>query len=278
VWASGFGGGQTTEGNAVTGSSTATSRIYGVAAGADYRLSHATVAGFALAGGGTNFSVASGGSGRTDLFQAGAFIKHTVGSAYVSAAAAYGWHDVTTDRTVTIAGIDQLRARFAANTFAGRVEGGNRYVAPWFGGLGVTPYAAAQVIATRLPGYAETVVSGANAFALSYLEKNVTAPRTELGLRSDKSFAVNDALLTLHGRVAWAHDYNPLSAASATFAALPGASFVVNGAAGADDAALTTASAELKWLNGFALAATFEGEFSAVTRSYAGKSVASYRW
>ena len=120
MWASGFGGGQTTDGNAVTGSSTATSRIYGVAAGADYRLSQATVAGFALAGGGTNFSVASGGSGRTDLFQAGAFIKHTVGSAYVSAAAAYGWHDVTTDRTVTIAGIDQLRARFAANTFAGR--------------------------------------------------------------------------------------------------------------------------------------------------------------
>ena len=250
VWASGFGGGQTTEGNAVTGSSTATSRIYGVAAGADYRLSQATVAGFALAGGGTNFSVASGGSGRTDLFQAGAFIKHTVGSAYVSAAAAYGWHDVTTDRTVTIAGIDQLRARFGANNFAGRLEGGNRYVTPWFGGLGVTPYAAAQVIATRLPAYAETVVSGTNAFALSYLAKNVTAPRTELGLRSDKSFAVNDALLTLRGRAAWAHDYNPLSAASATFQALPGASFVVNGAAGAHDAALTTASAEMKWLNG----------------------------
>ena len=142
----------------------------------------------------------------------------------------------------------------------------------------LTPYAAAQVIATRLPAYAETVVSGTNAFALSYLAKNVTAPRTELGLRSDKSFAVNDALLTLRGRAAWAHDFNPLSAASATFQALPGASFVVNGAAGAHDAALTTVSAELKWLNGISLAATFEGEFSAVTRSYAGKGVASYRW
>jgi T5SS/PEP-CTERM-associated repeat protein len=278
TWASAFGGGQTTDGNAVTGSSTATSRIYGAAAGADYRLSPTTVAGFALAGGGTNFSVAAGGSGRTDLFQAGAFIKHTAGSAYVSATAAYGWHDVTTDRTVTIAGIDQLRARFAANTFAGRVEGGNRFVTPWFGGLGVTPYAAAQVIATRLPAYAETAVSGTNAFALSYQAKNVTAPRTELGLRSDKSFALNDAILTLRGRAAWAHDFNPASAASATFQALPGASFVVNGAAGAHDAALTTGSAELRWLNGVVLAATFEGEFSAVTRAYAGKSVASYRW
>lgn len=278
VWASGFGGGQTTDGNAVTGSSTATSRVFGVTAGADYRLSPSTVAGFALAGGGTNFSVAAGGSGRTDMFQAGAFVKHMAGSAYVTAAAAYGWHDVTTDRTVTIAGIDQLRARLAADTFAGRVEGGNRYVAPWFGGLGVTPYAAAQVIATRLPGYAETVVSGANSFALCYTAKNATASRTELGLRSDKSFALNDAILTLRGRAAWAHDYNPLTAASATLQALPGASFVVNGAAGAHDAALTTASAEIKWLNGVSLAATLEGEFSAVTRSYAGKSVASYRW
>src|SRR6266403_462766 len=33
----------------------------------------------------------------------------------------------------------------------------------------------------------------------------------------------------------------------------------------------TTASAEVKWLSGFSLAATFDGEFSSVTRSYAGK-------
>ena len=278
AWASGFGGGQTTDGNAVTGSSTTTSRIYGVAAGSDYWLSPATVLGFALAGGGTNFSVAAGGSGRTELFQVGAFIKHTAGSGYISAAAAYGWNDVTTDRTVTISGIDQLRAHFNTNNFAGRLESGNRFAAPWFEGLGLTPYIAAQVTTTFLPAYAETVVSGTNAFALSYLATNVTAPRTEFGLRSDKSFAVNDALLTLRGRAAWAHDFNPLSAASATFQALPGASFVVNGAARSHDAALTTVSAEIKWLNGVALAATFEGEFSAVTRSYAGKSVASYRW
>jgi len=41
------------------------------------------------------------------------------------------------------------------------------------------------------------------------------------------------------------------------------------------DSALTTASAELKWRNGRSLAGTLEGEFSGVTRSYAGKGVAS---
>lgn len=56
------------------------------------------------------------------------------------------------------------------------------------------------------------------------------------------------------------------------------ASFVVNGARQAADSALTTASAEWRWLNGWSAAATFEGEFSSVTRSYAGKGVVRYAW
>jgi hypothetical protein len=44
--------------------------------------------------------------------------------------------------------------------------------------------------------------------------------------------------------------------------ALPGASFVVNGVAQAHDSALTSASIEMKWLNGWSAATTFEGEFS----------------
>jgi uncharacterized protein with beta-barrel porin domain len=122
------------------------------------------------------------------------------------------------------------------------------------------------------------VVSGANTFALAYAAKTVTASRSELGLRTDKSFAMPNSILTLRGRFAWAHDYNADRNISATFQTLPGSSFVVNGAAHAHDAALTTASAEIKWLNGFSLAGTFEGEFSNVTRSYAGKGVARYAW
>src|SRR6478735_9496482 len=37
VWAAGFGGSQTTDGNSVVGSNTATSSVYGGAVGADYR-------------------------------------------------------------------------------------------------------------------------------------------------------------------------------------------------------------------------------------------------
>ena len=278
VWAAGYGGSQTTDGNALLGSNNTRSSIGGAAVGADYRFSPYTIAGFALAGGATNFSVNGLGSGRSDLFQAGAFVRHNVGAAYLTGALAYGWQDITTDRAVTVAGTDLLRARFNANAFSGRVEGGYRFLTPSLGGIGITPYAAGQFTTFDLPAYAEQAIAGANTFALGYAAKNVTASRSELGLRTDKSFAMPDGIFTLRGRAAWAHNYNPDRNIAATFQTLPGASFVVNGAAQARDAALVTGSAEMKWLNGFALAATFEGEFSNVTRSYAGKGVARYTW
>jgi autotransporter-associated beta strand protein len=272
VWASGFGGSQTTDGNAATGSNSATSRIFGMAAGADYLLSPRTLAGFALAGGGTNFSVANSGSGRSDLFQAGAFIRHNAGPAYVSAALAYGWQDVTTDRMVMA---NKLHAEFDANALSGRVEGGYRFATKW---MGITPYAAGQVTSFFLPAYAEQVVFGANNFALGYGAQTITDTRSEIGFRTDCSFALATGLLTLRSRFAWAHDFNPDRAIAATFQALPGTSFVVNGAAQASESALTTASAEMKWRNGWSAAATFEGEFSKVTASYAGKGVVRYAW
>ncbi|PJG54993.1 autotransporter domain-containing protein [Bradyrhizobium forestalis] len=275
VWAAGFGGSQSTDGNTTLGSNNTTSRIAAGAIGADYRFSPSTIAGFALAGGGTSFSVANGGSGRSDLFQAGAFVRHTAGPAYIAAAVAYGWQDITTDRFVTAAGLDHLRAQFNANAYSGRVEGGYRFVTPW---MGLTPYAAGQFTTFDLPAYAESAVTGTNTFALGYAAKSVTATRSELGLRSDKSFVMLDGIFTLRGRLAWAHDFNSDRNIAATFQTLPGAAFVVNGAAQAHDAVLTTASAEWKWRNGWSAAATFEGEFSQVTRSYAGKGVVRYAW
>jgi outer membrane autotransporter protein len=196
----------------------------------------------------------------------------------LTGALAYGWQDITTDRTLTVAGIDRLHAEFNANAWSGRLEGGYRYVTPIMGGVGITPYAAIQATIFDLPAYAEQALVGSSNFALDYGSKSVTDTRSELGFRTDKSFAMPDGIFTLRGRVAWAHDFDPDRAIGATFQTLPGASFFVNGAAQAADSALVTASAEKKWLNGWSAAATFEGEFSDVTRSYAGKGVVRYAW
>ncbi|MGC1563289.1 MAG: autotransporter domain-containing protein, partial [Bradyrhizobium sp.] len=278
VWAAGFGGSQSTSGNIALGSNNTTSNIAATAVGADYLFSPDTIAGFALAGGGTSFSVANGGTGRSDLFQAGAYVRHISGAAYVTGALAYGWQDITTNRTLMVAGLDQLRAEFNANAWSGRLEGGYRFVAPALGGLGITPYGAAQFVTFDLPQYAEQAIVGLNTFALSYGARDVTDVRTELGIRTDKSYAMADGILTLRGRLAWAHDYDPDRSIAATFQTLPAGSFVVNGASQASDSALTTAAVEMKWKNGWSAAATFEGEFSGVTTSYAGKGVVRYVW
>ncbi|MHB0770648.1 autotransporter domain-containing protein [Bradyrhizobium sp. 5.13L] len=275
VWGAAYGGGSNTDGNAVLGSNAATVRTFGVVAGADYRLSPATRIGFALAGGGNSFGVAGFGSGSSDLFQAGVVLRHDAARAYLTAAAAYGWQDVTTDRTVTAAGIERLRATFSANAFSGRFETGYRFALP---GLTVTPYGAAQATLYSLPAYAEQVLSGTGVAALTYGAKDVTATRTEIGVRTDKLFALASGLLSLRGRVAWAHDFNTDRSVTAVFQTLPGASFVVSGAAQAGESALTSASAEMNWMNGWSTAVTFEGQFSDLTKSYAGKGLLRYAW
>ncbi|WP_167406976.1 autotransporter domain-containing protein [Bradyrhizobium forestalis] len=276
VWAAGYGGSAAVGGNALVGSQDLTARVWGGAAGADYRVSVDTLAGFALGGGGLNYSLANAmGSGSADLFQAGVYGRHNFGPAYVSAALAYGWHDVTTNRTVALAGADQLQGRFKADTFSARFEGGYRFATPL---IGITPYAAVQVTNFNLPNYSEVSLNGGGLFGLNYTAQSLTDTRSELGLRTDKSYAMQNGVLTLRGRAAWAHDYNPRRAVTALFQTLPGTSFVVNGARVDADSALVSGTAEMKWLSGFSLAATFDGEFSGNVTSYSGKGVFKYSW
>jgi autotransporter-associated beta strand protein len=275
VWAAGFGGSQSTSGDAVLGSNKTTSNVFGSAVGVDYRFSPDTVAGFALAGGGTHFNVANGGSGNSDLFQAGAYVKHSEGAAFIAGALAYGWQDVTTNRNVSVFGIDSLRGNFKTNAISGRLEGGYK-VATQFGDI--TPYAAGQFTNYRLPSYMEQVAFGAGTFALNYAGKDVTASRTELGARTEKSFAQADSLVTLRGRLAWAHDFNTDRNVQATFQALPGSAFVVNGAAPAADTALASVAAETLWHSGWSASVTADAQLSDTTHSYSGKGVVRYNW
>lgn len=276
VWAAGYGGSAEVGGNALVGSQDLTARVWGGAAGTDYRISVDTLVGFALGGGGLNYSLANAmGAGSADLFQAGVYGRHNFGPAYVSAALAYGWHDVTTNRTVALVGADQLQGRFKADTFSARFEGGYRFTTPL---IGITPYAAAQATNFNLPNYSEVSHNGGGLFALNYVSQSVTDTRSELGLRTDKSYALQNGVLTLRGRAAWVHDYNPSRAVTALFQTLPGTSFVVNGARVDADSALVSGSAEMKWLSGFSIAATFDGEFSGNVTSYSGKGVFKYSW
>jgi outer membrane autotransporter protein len=193
------------------------------------------VAGFALAGGGTGWSLAQGlGGGKSDAFQAGLYGTLRSGPAYLAAAIAYAQHWISTDRTA-FAG-DHLTAAFGAQSFGGRIESGYR-TATMLGGF--TPYAALQAQSFRTPSYRETDVSGGG-FALAY------DARTELGARFERVLALDSAAaLALRARLAWAHDWVSDPTLAASFQTLRGAGIIVSGARPAMDSALASAGAEL---------------------------------
>ena len=276
VWASAYGGNSRVNGDASAGTSTTTSRIFGAVAGASYRATPNTQLGFALGGAGSSFGLdGSFGGGKADIFNAAVYAKHTIGAAYVAGALSYSWQDTTTDRTVTISGTDQLHASFKAQALAGRLEGGWRYATPM---VSITPYTALQATTFYLPAYGETATSGSNTFALNYASKTVTATRGELGAKFDKAMLVQGGVFTLKVKTAWAHDWNTDRSAAATFQALPGASFTVNGAQPSANAALVSLGGEMGWFNGWSVAANFDGEFSRTTAGYAGKGSVKYAW
>jgi outer membrane autotransporter protein len=170
---------------------------------------------------------------------------------------------------------DHLTSSFNAQSFGGRVEGGYRF-ATIYGGL--TPYAAIQVQNFHTPSYSEMDLN-AGGFALAFNSRNATDTRSELGARFDRLLLLNrEAALTLRARVAWAHDWISDPSLAPVFQALPGASFVVNGATPAKNSALTSAGAEYRLANGVALLAKFDGEFAAHSSTYAGTGTVRYTW
>jgi outer membrane autotransporter protein len=275
VWGAGYGGANHTSGDLlVVGSHDLSAHTAGGAAGLDYRVAPGSIVGFALAGGGTGWSLAQGlGSGSSDAFQAGVYAKTHSGPFYLAGALAYTQHWMSTDR-VAFAG-DRLQAQFNAESFGGRAEAGYRIPNAI---AAITPYAAVQAQNFHTPTYSETDITGGGS-GLTYASRNATDTRSELGARFDRPILVNwNAVLALRARIAWAHDRISDPSLMPTFEALPGASFIVNGATPAKNSALTSAGAELRLINGVSLLAKFDGEFAAHSQTYAGTGTVRYVW
>lgn len=267
----------------MVGSHDAYTRAGGVAAGADYRISPNALIGVSLAGGNINWSLTgngAAGSGTSDVFLAGLYGKYGAGQAYLSGALTYANYWTSTNRTVTVAGLDQLKADYNARSFGGRIEGGYRLPVA-YGNIAWTPYGAVQGQAFSTPGYGETALTGSSQFALNFASRTATAFRGELGLRIDKTAPIdNGSQLDLFGRLAYAHDAisNPAAAANFTALGLGAAPFTVYGAHPSRDLALTTAGAEWRLANGVSFLAKFDGEFGDRSQTYAATGRLRYTW
>ena len=167
AWGTAYGGSDKTNGDPTVGSNTFTASTFGFAAGMDYHPAPDTILGFALAGGGTNWTLAQAlGSGRSDAFQAGVYGTKYFGPAYVAGSLAVANNFMTTNRTALG---DQLTSSFNAQSVGGRVEAGYRYaVQP---AIGVTPYGALQAQSFHTPSRSEIDLTGGG-FGLNFAAMN----------------------------------------------------------------------------------------------------------
>jgi uncharacterized protein with beta-barrel porin domain len=277
MWGQAYGGYNKIDGDAGAGTNDTTARTYGLATGFDYRVRYDLVLGFAVAGGSTNWGLSQNlGGGKSDVFQVGFYAVKKLGAGYVSGALSYALHDVTTDRTVTIAGSDRLQSQFYAHSFGVRVESGYRIATP---AVGVMPYLAMQIQTFHMPGTSETAIVGSNTFALTYDSRTATVARLELGTWFDRQFALKGGeALALRARVAWANDHASGGAIAALFQTLPGSSFSVNGAKPAENSALLSAAADYRLANRVTVGARLDSEFSSNSQTYAGTGRVSYAW
>jgi autotransporter-associated beta strand protein len=274
LWGSAYGGYNRTASDANAGTADVTARAGGFAAGADYRLSPSTIVGFALAGGETSWQLAQGlGGGSGNAFQAGVYGKTRSGPIYIAASLAYAQHWMSTDRVAFA--FDRLTTKFNAESYGGRIETGYRYLFPM---VAVTPYAAFQGQAFTLPTRSESDPSNGG-FGLTFAAQTTSDLRGETGARFDRLMALDaTTILALRGKLAYAHDWVSDPTAAATFQALPGASFIVNGAAPPRNSGLASVGAEVRFANGIAVGAKFDGEFAAASQTYAGTGTLRYVW
>jgi fibronectin-binding autotransporter adhesin len=277
VWASAYGGYAKLTGNSDIGSPTATTYGGGLASGIDYRLGPNTVAGLAVGGGGTSWSLSGGdGGGLSNIFQVGAYASQRFGNAYLSGALAYAFDWMNTNRNVTMPEVANLTANFLASGPTARLETGYRFVTPE---MGITPYVASEFSALRTPTYSESTASGAQGYALSYDAQTTINGREEVGLWIDKALQLeSNSTLLLRGRVGYAYDWWNNDNLTAQFASLPTQSFTMTGITPPTSVGLASLMSEVRYPNGVSLSTKIDAEFASGSYSFTGTGTFRYSW
>lgn len=259
VWAAGFGGGSRWSGEASLGSHAATSGGGGVAVGADMRLNADWLAGFALAGAGTQVSLGGGlGRAETAQIQGGFYASGGYGPLRLAGAVTYGASDVTTRRSAGFMGAGNLTGRYTTSGVSTRLEAGYR-VTGVMPGVTLTPGIAFQGSWFDSPDFTETGAGGQAPAALAVQGRNSGTSRLELGVRAD---AVVNARLSAFGRLAWGAYLQRDARMSASFVGLPGSGFTISGARPDEHVALISAGLDWRISPQATLTARADGEFS----------------
>jgi len=275
VWGAAYGGHAGLSGDSISGAAGLSSNNAGLIGGADIQVDDGLVAGVTL-GLGRQWFRSGNGTGDSDDYMIGLYGRASVDAAYIAASFGYGWHQVKTLRTVTVSGTDVLQGKQNADDFGGRIEAGWRVALN--DGYSVIPYGAFVGESFESPAYAETAISGASTFALSYGAQTTALGRSELGAHLDRDYVLDTGTLTADLRAAWAHQLDDQPFIQASFQGLAGSAFQVAGVHPARDTALLGVDLEVQNSSGLFFGVHGEGQFGVGTTLVEGLGNFGWRW
>ncbi|MDX8455575.1 autotransporter domain-containing protein [Mesorhizobium sp. VK9D] len=194
-------------------------------------------------------------SGTSDNYHVGLYGGTQWGSLAFRTAAAYTWHDISTDRTVVFPGFsDSLKGDYNAGTAQVFGELGYGIRA---GNFAFEPFANLAYVSLHADGFTER----GGAAALTSAAANTEATFATLGLRASNSLTLGGIDATAKGTLGWRHafgDVTPLS----TMAFAGGAAFPIAGVPIARDAAVIEAGLDFALTPATMLGVSYNGQFA----------------
>ena len=282
MWMAGFGGHIWRNGDAVVGAASQRIGIAGVATGLDYRLSPSLLIGVTLAASGSSYTVSDRSTeGSASHFHFGVYGGFASGPLYIDGALSYAYADFTNTRLIAgVGATERANGAFSGHQFGGRLEAGWRLKVASYG---VTPFAGVSVQRLRQGAYSEStrdIATGApGILGLNVAAQSTWSVRSELGGQIDTTYKFDDGLtLKPRLRLAWAHEFSAKRPLTASLQSLPAASFTVNGARGARDAAVVSAGLDIGLASNVTGFAQLDGEFSRSGSSFAGAGGLRVTW
>ena len=281
LWATGFGQQASLGSDSTYGSASLSSNASGFAAGMDYEATRNFIFGGAAGYSYSNFSVSDRATkGSVEGAHAGLYGIAHAGSFYLAGAGEYANYDGKASRTIgyTDGFFDELaRAKFSSDEWLTRFEGGYKYRARWT----YTPFAGFQLASLDTGAFSETSQLGGGGAGVAGLHVNgqtTNSQKSFIGLQVDTKTVLSGWTATPYARVSWEHEFSPKRPESAYLLSIPSASFTVYGAPAAADVARVQAGIKADVARNVGLFASFDGEFSGRSDSYAGTGGVTIRW
>ena len=280
AWGSMFGGGANYLSDAGRGAAASNVGFYGGLLGVDYQIQPNLLVGVALGGSNANFNVGSlSTNGNLTGFHAGVYGAYTMGNSYLAINETFSAYTNQTNRKAggyALLPYEQLAAQFGSTEFRTRAEAGHGVM---MGGLKATPFIAAEVAAYQSNAFRENSSTYISSFALQNNGQVINSLPTFAGLRLSNAVTLaNGWRLAPVGSVAYVHEFFPQRQFTNMLISMPGTDFNVSGPRSTYNLVQTKMGVQLNLNQKLAMFTDFQGEFSPVSQSYAGKIGAKYVW